>query len=74
MKKIKLQLQDINGEVHAESEVTVGDKDTLVVQFPDDMPLDMASNLFDMVQSALSRDKGIIGVPNSVSFLVIKKV
>jgi hypothetical protein len=72
MKRFTLQLQSIDGTVEKESEVVIGDNDILVMQFPKDMPLQQAHKAFEMLSKAVESGN-IVGLPNSITFKVIKK-
>lgn len=70
MKKIKLQFQNSNGNVEAETEVVIGDKDILVIQYPDSFTNLQLSKLLDRLPKML--EKGLVVVPSSIEFKVIK--
>lgn len=73
MKRITLQLTDATGIVEDESEILLGDNDTLIMQYPEGMKTEHVRKAFNIVKSALENGTGIIGIPNSLTFKVIKK-
>jgi hypothetical protein len=72
MKKVNLQLQNINGEVEKEKEITIGDNDTLIMHFPKEMTLEEAHNHFERLSNAIEIG-GVVGILNTISFSIIKK-
>jgi hypothetical protein len=73
MKKIKLQLQDIDGVVEIEKEMQINDEDTLIMQIPKDMSFDEAHRAFEIMELGLSKG-GLIALPNTIGFSLIKKL
>lgn len=71
MKKFKLQLQDIDGNIQDEKDLELGENDVLVMQIPDGMPMDEAYHAFKNLKTAM--DGGIVGIPSKLSFFVIKQ-
>lgn len=72
MKKFTLQLQNINGEIESEEEVVIGDDNILVMQYPEDITMETAYKMFDMLKRAIEKG-GVVGLPNTITFKVIKK-
>lgn len=71
MKKLKLQLQNIYGEVVEESEIIIGENDTLIVQFPSYMPMNILSKCFEHLKDQIGTG-GIVGLPEEIKLKVIK--
>lgn len=71
MKKCKLQLKDINGIVESEDEISIGEGDTLVMQYPENMSLHNAKQCFDSLRIALDQSD-VVGLPNTIRFKVVK--
>jgi hypothetical protein len=71
MKKFTLQLQDTYGKIETESEVTIGENDVLIMQFPEEMRLDHASQYFNLLKNGIENG-GAVGLPNTITFMIIK--
>lgn len=71
MKKFNLQLQNANGEVESEKEIAIGESDTLIMQFPDNMTLAEAHQSFELLKKGVENG-GVIGMKNTISFTIIK--
>jgi hypothetical protein len=71
MKKFTLQLQDIYGNVEKENDVIISDNDTLIMQFPESMTLDQAHHCFKLLNKSIESG-GIAGLPNTITFKIIK--
>lgn len=74
MKSIKIQLENAKGEVVEESTVTIGDKDTLIMQFPEEMTIEKATRCYKMLKAGLEDNQDLIGLPQEITFKVIKSV
>jgi hypothetical protein len=70
MKKFKLQIQNSNGDIDTETEVTIGDKDILVVQYPDEYTKLQRRNLLKYLSKMLKN--GLVVLPESIKFKIIK--
>lgn len=71
MKKFKLQLEDVNGNVQEESELVLGESDTLIMQYPEDMTLEKAHQVYNAIRDGIGKGE-VLGVPTSIQFKVIK--
>lgn len=71
MKKFTLQLQDVHGNVEKENEIVIGDNDTLIMQYPEGMTSNHAYETYHILNNALESG-GIAGLPNTITFKVIK--
>ncbi len=73
MKKVTLQLQNINGEIEEEKEVVIGDNDILVMQYHENMTLQNAHKAFGIIEKGMETG-GLVGIPSGITFTVIKKM
>lgn len=71
MKKFKLQLQDIDGNVEKESEIELGENDTLIMQFPKEVTIERARTVYEIVKEGINNGRFIV-IPNEITFKVIK--
>lgn len=72
MKELKLQLQNIDGIVQEEKTISINDGDVLVVKYPNEMTMEVVSNIFRALHDSLESGK-MIGIDNRIDLLVIKK-
>lgn len=71
---MKLQLQNLDGQVIAEKEIVLGEGDTLVMSFDmEKVDLELANNFFNLVREGLENNAKLVAVPLSFDFKVIKK-
>lgn len=73
MKNIKLLLKDINGEVIEEDIITLTNNDTLLLQYPKEMSIRVASEVFERTKIALENDNGLLMIPEGIKLKVINK-
>jgi hypothetical protein len=72
MRKLTVQLQDIDGNVHEEKEITVQENEMLIMKFPEHMTLDQAHSCYRGLSAALEEGRNLIGLPDSISFEILK--
>lgn len=71
---MKLQLQDLNGQVIEEKEIILGENDMLVMFYDNEkISLEEAQGVFNVVEAGLNTNTNIIGIPFGIEFSVIKK-
>jgi hypothetical protein len=71
MKKFTLQLQDTYGNVENESEISISENDVLIMQYPENMRLDHASQYFTLLKNGIENGS-TVGLPNTITFKIIK--
>jgi hypothetical protein len=69
---LTVQLKDANGKVNEEKEIVVSDGDTLVMKYPKDMTVEQSYQTFHMLNKALIEGVKMVGLPDGISFEVIK--
>ena len=69
---MKLQLQDVSGNVVEEKTLVLGEGDTLIMRFPYDVTAEQAMQPFQHVKEALEGKHSAVGLPNSIDFLILK--
>lgn len=72
MRTFTLQLHDVNGTVEEEKEIVLGEHDTLVMQYPDDMHRDEAFQNFKGLTRGIETG-GVVGLVNTITLTVVKK-
>ncbi|MED1125482.1 hypothetical protein [Bacillus atrophaeus] len=73
MKEIILELQDLSGKVIEEKTLRISNKDKLVITYDDNMPMDIAHQIFTRLTEGLSNDNAkAIGIPSSIKIEVLK--
>lgn len=68
----KLQIKNIDGEVIKESNINVGENDTIVITFPKGYSPASTSKVFEAIKNKLESG-GIIGVPEGFGITIISK-
>lgn len=71
MDKFKIQLQDIDGNVEEEKELSIGENDILIMQYPIDMKMETAHKIFKKLEKTISEGT-MFGCPNNITFRIIK--
>lgn len=71
MKKFKLQLQDINGEVEEETELVLGENDILIMQYPNTYKARDVVKMYEYFSKSVEQG-GVVAMPESIKFKVIK--
>ncbi|MET3505459.1 hypothetical protein [Halalkalibacter oceani] len=71
MKQCRVQLIDVNGDIIEETEIKIYDGDTLIMQYPENLTMESASDCFKQLQRGLESG-AMIGLPDCITFKVIK--
>lgn len=71
MTNIKLLLKDIHGETKEEAIITLSKDDTLIVSYPKDMSLEVASKVFESVKKALESESKLLMLPEGIKLKVL---
>lgn len=69
---MKLQIQDVDGEILVEKEVVLSDNDKLVVKFNEFYSLADANDYLEWLSSRLEGNSKVIGVPYGIEMTVLK--
>lgn len=72
MAKLQIQLQDANNNIVEEKELNVNENETLIMKYPDGMSNEQALICFKYLEEALKGDCRIIGLPETISFEILK--
>jgi len=72
MKKLTLQLENIEGVIEQESQISMGDNDILVMQYPERMTLAEAYESFEILENSFINNVSVIAMPSDLTFKVIK--
>ena len=71
MKEFTMQLKDFEGNVVKESNLILEEGDTLLMHFARHVTLEQANKMFKHMKEALENNKGLIGIPEGITFSVL---
>lgn len=69
----KFRLVDDKDNVIEETEIVIGESDTLLMSFKSDMSLDLVRTAFDTIRNGLECDATLIAYPQGITLKVLKK-
>jgi hypothetical protein len=72
MRKLKLQLMDDQGNIQDEKEIQVNENELLIMKYPKEMAFEQAESCFRGLKYALIEGKSALGIPDSITFEVLK--
>ncbi|MCY9259101.1 hypothetical protein MOF13_08355 [Bacillus spizizenii] len=73
MKRILLELQDIDGKVHEKKILNVNEKDKVIVKFDETVSQQQAGLIFNSLGIALQNEhSNVIGIPKGITLEVLK--
>lgn len=73
MTNIKLLLKDIHGETVEENIITLSNDDTLLVSYPKEMTLEIASKFYEIIKRSLENNAEFLMLPEGIKLKVLNK-
>lgn len=73
MKNIKLLLKDIHGETVEEDTITLSNDDTLLVNYPKEMSLEVVHKVYGNIKKQLENGSKILMIPEGITLKVLSK-
>ncbi|MDQ1851005.1 MULTISPECIES: hypothetical protein [Bacillus] len=73
MKRMLLELQDIDGNVNEKKIINVNEKDKVIVRFDETVSQQQAGMIFNSLGTALQDEhNNVIGIPKGITLEVLK--
>jgi hypothetical protein len=69
---ITLQLKDTDGNIKEEKQIEIHEGDTLIMRYDESVTLESVHKAYNILLNGLERGLKIIGVPQGVTFEVLK--